>query len=103
MKGMSVDDYDTEFEEIKEETKIYDFSVVPKWPGRVFKRNSPLIRGEDVRQWQQAVGGLSGDGVFGGKSETACIRFQKEHDLKVDGVVGKITWDTTFAYQNKDS
>lgn len=101
MRG-SVDDYDTEFEEIveeKKETQVYDFSVVPKWQGRVFKRNSPLIRGEDVKQWQNAVGGLSGDGVFGGKSETACINFQKEHGLKVDGVVGKITWDTTFAYQ----
>jgi N-acetyl-anhydromuramyl-L-alanine amidase AmpD len=104
MKG-SVDDVDTEFEEVievKEETKIYDFSVVPKWPGRVFKRNSPLIRGADVSQWQKAVGGLSGDGIYGGKSEQACVKFQKEHGLKVDGVVGKITWDTTFAYQ-KDS
>ena len=50
----------------------------------------------------EAVGGLSGDGVYGGRSEQACIKFQKEHDLKVDGEVGKITWDTTFAYQ-KDS
>ena len=75
---------------------------MPKWPGRVFKRNAPLIRGEDVKQWQNAVGGLSGDAVYGGRSEQACIKFQKEHDLKADGVVGKITWDTTFAYQ-KDS
>jgi len=102
MKGMVVDDHDTEFEVVKEETKIYDFSQVPAWPGRVFKRNAPLIRGRDVEQWQNAVGGLSGDGVYGGRSEQACIKFQKEHDLKADGVVGKITWDTTFAYQ-KDS
>jgi len=106
MKGMvnnveEYDDIDTEFEEVKEkkETQVYDFSVVPKWPGRVFKRNSPLIRGEDVKQWQNAVGGLSGDGIYGGKSEQACVKFQKEHGLKVDGIVGKITWDTTFAYQ----
>jgi|DEB0MinimDraft_6_1074348.scaffolds.fasta_scaffold12480_4 N-acetyl-anhydromuramyl-L-alanine amidase AmpD len=106
MKGMvnnveEYDDIDTEFEEVKEkkETQVYDFSVVPKWPGRVFKRNSPLIRGVDVKQWQNAVGGLSGDGIYGGKSEQACVKFQKEHGLKVDGIVGKITWDTTFAYQ----
>lgn len=89
-------------EETKEETKVYDFSVVPKWPGRTFKRNVPLIRGKDVADWQKAVGGLSGDGVYGGKSEQRCIAFQKEHGLKADGIVGKITWDTTFAYQ-KDS
>jgi len=106
MKGMvnnieEYDDIDTEFEEVKEkkETQVYDFSVVPKWPGRVFKRNSPLIRGEDVKQWQNAVGGLSGDGIYGGKSEQACIKFQKEHGLKADGFFGKITLDTTFAYQ----
>jgi len=107
MKGMvdtveEYDDVDTEFEEVEEEkkeTQVYDFSVVPKWPGRVFKRNSPLIRGVDVKQWQNAVGGLSGDGIYGGKSEQACVKFQKEHGLKVDGIVGKITWDTTFAYQ----
>ena len=83
----------------KEETKIYDFSKVPPYPGREFKRFSPLIRGEDVKQWQLAVGGLSGDGIYGGKSEQACIKFQKEHDLKVDGVVGKLTWEMTFAIQ----
>tara|TARA_Y100001937_G_scaffold54716_1_gene75412 strand:+ start:2142 stop:2969 length:828 start_codon:yes stop_codon:yes gene_type:complete len=99
MKGL-VDDYDNEFEEVKEETKIYDFSDIPKWPGRDFKRFSPLIRGADVKQWQLAVGGLSGDGVYGGKSEQRCIAFQKEHDLKIDGVVGKLTWEMTFAAQN---
>ena len=100
MKG-SVDDYDTEFEEVveeKKETQIYDFSVVPKWPGRLFKRSAPLIRGKDVSDWQIAVG-LSGDGIYGGKSEQKCIAFQKEHGLKSDGIVGKITWDTSFAYQ----
>jgi N-acetyl-anhydromuramyl-L-alanine amidase AmpD len=102
MKGMTVDDHDTEFEEVveKEETKIYDFSLVPTWPGRLFKRNSPPIKGKDVSDWQKAVGGLSGDGIYGGKSEQACMKFQQEHGLKVDGVVGKITWDTTFAYKS---
>ena len=106
MKGMvdtveEYDDVDTEFEEAEEEkkeTQIYDFSVVPKWPGRLFKRNAPLIRGKDVSDWQKAVG-LSGDGIYGGKSEQRCIAFQKEHGLKPDGIVGKITWDTSFAYQ----
>ena len=71
---------------------------MPKWPGRLFKRNTPLIRGKDVSDWQKAVG-LSGDGIYGGKSEQKCIAFQKEHGLKADGIVGKITWDTSFAYQ----
>jgi N-acetyl-anhydromuramyl-L-alanine amidase AmpD len=112
MKGLTIDDVDTEFEEViegfeeiekvVEDTKVYDFSEIPAWSGREFKRFNPLIRGEDVKKWQLAVGGLSGDGIFGGKSERRCIEFQKEHELKVDGVVGKITWDHTFAYQ-KDS
>ena len=33
------------------------------------------------------------------RSEQVCIRFQREQILKADGIVGKITWDTTFAYQ----
>lgn len=99
MKGMSVDIDDTEKEVVKEATKVYDFSKVPPFSGRVLKRNMPLIKGEDVKLWQNAVGGLSGDGIYGGKSEQACIRFQREHDLKADGIVGKVTWDTTFAYQ----
>ena len=99
MKGMSVNIDDTEKEVVKEATKVYDFSKVPPFSGRVLKRNMPLIKGEDVKLWQNAVGGLSGDGVYGGRSEQACIKFQKEHDLKADGIVGKVTWDTTFAYQ----
>ena len=99
MKGMSVNIDDTEKEVVKEATKVYDFSKVPPFSGRVLKRNMPLIKGEDVKLWQNAVGGLSGDGIYGGKSEQACLKFQREHDLKADGIVGKVTWDTTFAYQ----
>lgn len=36
--------------------------------------------------------GLVDDGVFGPKTERAVIRFQKNHRLRADGIVGARTW-----------
>ena len=48
--------------------------------------------GDEVKQIQLALG-LKADGIFGKKTESAVIKFQKEHGLFADGIVGKNTLD----------
>lgn len=55
----------------------------------VFKKGS---RGNEVKQIQLALG-LKADGIFGSKTESAVIQFQKENGLYPDGIVGKKTLD----------
>lgn len=38
------------------------------------------------------VGPKGADGIFGSKTEEAVKQFQREHDLKPDGIVGSATW-----------
>ena len=47
--------------------------------------------GRAVRVWQIIVG-VTPDGDFGDKTLTATKKFQKEHKLTADGIVGKKTW-----------
>lgn len=47
--------------------------------------------GEDVK-FLQSVLGLKTDGEFGPKTDEAVKKFQKEHGLTADGVVGRYTW-----------
>lgn len=68
-----------------------------------FTRNlslqSPPITGDDVRWLQQSLIGLGyfevgqPDGSFGPQTDAAVRRFQREHGLVEDGVVGPVTWD----------
>ena len=53
----------------------------------VYKKGS---RGDKVKQIQLALG-LNADGIFGSKTESAVIKFQKENGLFPDGIVGKKT------------
>lgn len=60
-----------------------------------------LMRGEDVKQCQEQLlrkGYEPGtpDGVFGKKTLEAVKKFQGEHNLTVDGVVGQNTWNALF-------
>jgi hypothetical protein len=55
----------------------------------VFKKGSC---GDKVKQIQLALG-LEADGIFGTKTESAVIEFQKENGLYPDGIVGKKTMD----------
>jgi len=48
-------------------------------------------RGADVRYLQTKLK-LKVDGVFGAKTRTAVITFQKAHGLTADGIVGPLTW-----------
>ncbi len=62
---------------------------------RVLKLTRPIMHGDDVRALQkglQAAGIAIGiDGVFGGETERAVIRFQMQAGLVVDGIAGPAT------------
>ena len=55
------------------------------------KNNS---KGKAVMVWQVIIGftGDDVDGIFGSKTMKSTKVFQKEHDLKQDGIVGPKTW-----------
>jgi len=52
-------------------------------------------KGEDVKKLQQKLG-LSADGDFGPKTETAVKSWQTANGLTADGVVGSVTWTKMF-------
>ena len=65
-------------------------------------------RGEGVRQIQKALCGAGYhvgviDGIFGLMTEEAVCRFQKEHGLTVDGIVGPATLAKLIPYRWKKS
>ena len=68
----------------------------PKWNGRILLVQAPLIKGDDVSQWQDAAGGLTVDGIYGQSSRKRCREIQKLAGLVLDGLVGPQTWYATF-------
>lgn len=48
-------------------------------------------KGKDVEILQLQLG-ITADGIFGEKTKTAVIKFQKDHGLTPDGIVGAHTW-----------
>ena len=84
-------------EEIEEDMPAVE---LPKdWVlSRLLKQTSPLMRGEDVRQAQEALiargypcGNRGADGQFGKDTENAVGRFQKDNALREDGIIGQDT------------
>lgn len=65
-------------------------------PGtRMLRKTSPLMSGEDVKYVQIFIGPKrcgSADGKFGSKTESGVKWYQKMRGLKVDGIVGPVTW-----------
>ena len=72
------------------EDEINESEVLPM----LLKKGSS---GEEVRDLQELLNKAgydcgTADGVFGTKTETAVKRFQAEHGLGADGIVGEKTW-----------
>jgi len=55
-------------------------------------------RGDDVKKLQEKLG-LAADGVFGPGTEKAIKKWQIDHDLTPDGLVGEGTWGKMFISQ----
>jgi putative chitinase len=62
----------------------------------------PLLKvgskSDDVKKVQQKLG-LTADGIFGKNTEEAIKRFQINHNIVVDGVVGDLVWSKLMATQ----
>jgi len=58
----------------------------------IFKKGS---KGKEVEKIQQALH-ITVDGDFGPKTEAAVKKFQAEHKLEADGIVGPATWNALF-------
>ena len=64
---------------------------------RLLKLTSPMMKGDDVKEFQTLVNakGYSPgkiDGIYGNDSVAACKAFQKASGLSVDGMCGDKTW-----------
>jgi hypothetical protein len=72
-------------------------AVKPPYPGH---STTPGDRGTTVKVIQDRINALGGrlseDGRFGPATEAAVKKFQRAHQLKVDGHVGPNTWATLF-------
>lgn len=72
------------------------FWVTEEQEVRELRLTSPMMKGEDVKELQQALKNHkydcgSVDGTFGKKTETAVINFQFNNGLTADGIVGEKT------------
>lgn len=70
-----------------------------------FDHTSPELR-DEVRELQTLLNrdgfSLNVDGVFGQETESAVKRFQSEHGLADDGVVGPLTWSALTGTEPPD-
>lgn len=68
---------------------------------RIIRLTQPPMRGSDVEAWQHQMKALryaiTSDGVFGPKSESVLLKFQRDHKLAVDGVLGPVSWRAAWA------
>ena len=77
------------------------------WEGnmrRMLKLTSPYMKGDDAREFQEAVNriisyGLTVDGIFGQNSDAAARTLQSFFELTPDGIVGTKTWGAIDAYE----
>lgn len=68
-------------------------NAMPEYGGTVLR---PGASGPDIALVQRWLGGLNVDGRYGASTETAVRRFQREQGLKIDGHVGRDTWDALY-------
>jgi peptidoglycan hydrolase-like protein with peptidoglycan-binding domain len=64
---------------------------------RTLRLTNPMMRGDDVKELQNkltnlgySVGAI--DGIFGKNTKAGVFKFQMDHGLLADGIVGKNTW-----------
>lgn len=67
-------------------------SVRPPANLRTLRLVNPFMRGADVKFAQTKMGGLKADGVFGSNTDKRTKAFQRENNLKVNGIIGPKTW-----------
>jgi N-acetyl-anhydromuramyl-L-alanine amidase AmpD len=74
--------------------------TAPPWPGRYLKRETPMMNGQDVMQWQSQMHArgwdIVADAYYGPQSEDVCQSFQAEKGLDVDAIVGPETWAASW-------
>jgi hypothetical protein len=63
------------------------------WPGRLLKVTVPMMRGADVESVQRWLK-VDPDGLYGPNTEKAVRTYQAKHGLAVDGIVGRLTWES---------
>ncbi|BAB05014.1 peptidoglycan-binding protein [Halalkalibacterium halodurans] len=71
------------------------------FPGVLYSVGS---RGDEVAAIQRQLNQLgfnvgTADGIFGQRTESAVIAFQKQNNLNSDGIVGRLTWDKLFDHR----
>lgn len=64
-------------------------TITEEYDMPTLKRGS---QGKAVKVLQVILGGLEVDGSFGPKTQNAVLKFQSDHDLETDSVVGPLTW-----------
>jgi hypothetical protein len=78
--------------------------AAPRFPGRLMAVQSPMLHGDDVRDWQRRMAErgwpIAVDGWYGPASARVARLFQQDKGLVVDGVVGPVTWDAAFRTDN---
>jgi murein L,D-transpeptidase YcbB/YkuD len=70
----------------------------PEYPGYEFKRGSNDADNVELIQRNLEGDGykVKIDGIFGDETDRVVRQFQREHALKVDGIVGPSTWKILF-------
>ncbi|MCM1991025.1 peptidoglycan-binding domain-containing protein [Oceanirhabdus seepicola] len=65
-----------------------------------YKKGGKLMKGSDVEEVQKSLNKKGYkckiDSIYGVETQEAIKKFQYNNCIKVDGIVGKITWKTLF-------
>ncbi|GIH70356.1 peptidoglycan recognition protein family protein [Sphaerimonospora thailandensis] len=87
----------------EEPIKITLVDGVPQWPGRVLRVTEPMMRGADVRIWQEKLAKrgwkIDVDGWYGPKSALVCRGYQRATGLSPTGKVDEQTWAMTWSWR----
>jgi len=65
-----------------------------------YKKGKKLMKGSDVEEVQKALTKKGYkckiDSIYGAETQEAIRKFQYNNCIKVDGIVGKMTWSALF-------